>query len=133
MYCSHSILIFSLYEFVLLCQVRPFAAELLDNTHGAGFPGLRVTPGQSALERSLAEIVVHTAAVLQCVYQGTLVEPLRLLMEQPAGMNVRKQPDQLYEDTICSVLTHSLILTRSAVQLFVHLFVHRPSHNQPFY
>ena len=82
-YSSHSLQLLS-YR-----QIRPFAAELLSNTHGAGFQALRVTPDQLPKDRMLAEVVIHTAAVLQCMYRGSLVEPLRMLMEQPAGMNVR--------------------------------------------
>ena len=89
-----SLVCFFIYSFTFaptffLSQIRPFAAELLSNTHGAGFQALRVTPDQLPTDRMLAEVVIHTAAVLQCMYRGSLVEPLRMLMEQPAGMNVR--------------------------------------------
>lgn len=73
-------------------QAQPFATQLLDNTQGAaGFPGIRVAPGRSALEQNLAEIVIHTTAVLQCIMnQMTVFEPLRLLMDNPAALMVRK-------------------------------------------
>ena len=64
------------------------AGQLLDNAQGSGFPKLMVTQGQTVLERTLAEIVLHTTAVLSCVGQNTLLEPLRQLMEDPAAMNV---------------------------------------------
>lgn len=71
-------------------QAQPFATQLLDNTQGAaGFPGVRVAPGRSALEQNLAEIVIHTTAVLQCINQMTVCEPLRLLMDNPAALMVR--------------------------------------------
>ncbi|XP_078381354.1 E3 ubiquitin-protein ligase rnf213-alpha-like isoform X3 [Oculina patagonica] len=68
-------------------RVKPFAIQLLNNTQGAaGFPGVRVAPGRSALEQNLAEIVIHTTAVLQCINQMTVCEPLRLLMDNPAAL-----------------------------------------------
>ena len=72
-------------------QAQPFATQLLDNTQGAaGFPGVRIAPGRSRLEQNLAEIVIHTTAVLQCTNQMTVCEPLRLLMDNPAALMVRK-------------------------------------------
>ena len=71
-------------------QAKPFANQLLDNTQGvAGSPGVRVAPGRSGLEQNLAEIVIHTTAVLQCINQMTVCEPLRLLMDNPAALMVR--------------------------------------------
>lgn len=71
-------------------QAQPFATQLLNNTQGAaGIPGVRVAPGRSALEQNLAEIVIHTTAVLQCINQMTVCEPLRLLMDNPAALMVR--------------------------------------------
>lgn len=71
-------------------QAQPFATQLLDNTQGAaGFPSVRAAPDRSALEQNLAEIVIHTTAVLQCINQVTLCEPLRLLMDNPATLMVR--------------------------------------------
>lgn len=71
-------------------QAQPFATQLLDNTQGAAwFPGVRVAPGRSALEQNLAEIVIHTTAVLQCINQMTVCESLRLLMDNPAALTVR--------------------------------------------
>ena len=73
-------------------QAQPFATQLLDNTQGAaGFPGVRVAPDRSTLEQSLAEIVIHTTAVLQCINQMTVCEPLRLLMDNPAALMVGLQ------------------------------------------
>jgi len=74
----------------LSARAQPFATQLLDNTQGvAGFPGVRVAPGRSALEQNLAEIVIHTTAVLQCINQMTVCEPLRLLMDNPTALMVR--------------------------------------------
>lgn len=71
-------------------QAQQFAIQLLNNTHGdAGFPGVRVAPDRSALDQSLAEIVVHTTAVLQCTNQMTICEPLRQLMDNPEALMVR--------------------------------------------
>ena len=71
-------------------QAQQFAIQLLNNTLGdAGFPGVQVVPGRSALDQSLAEIVVHTTAVLQCTNQMTICEPLRQLMDNPVALMVR--------------------------------------------
>ncbi|KAJ7367420.1 hypothetical protein OS493_040505 [Desmophyllum pertusum] len=66
---------------------KPFAIQLLNNTQGAaGLIGVRVAPGRSALEQNLAELFIHTTAVLQCLNQMTVCEPLRLLMDSPANI-----------------------------------------------
>ena len=70
-------------------QAQPFAIQLLNNTQGsAGSPGVRVAPGRAAMEQNLAEIVIHTTAVLQSITQMTVCEPLRLLMDNPAALTV---------------------------------------------
>lgn len=65
-------------------QAQPFAIQLLNNSQG-----VRVAPGRSAVEQNLAEVVIHTTAVLQCISQVTVCEPLRLLMDNPATLMVR--------------------------------------------
>ncbi|KAJ7339580.1 hypothetical protein OS493_005983 [Desmophyllum pertusum] len=71
----------------LSSRAQPFALQLLNNTQGAaGLIGVRVAPGRPALEQNLAEIVIHTTAVLQCINQMTVCEPLRLLMDSPATL-----------------------------------------------
>ena len=80
----------SVFLFLNCFQAQPFATQLLDNTQGAAeFPGVRAAPGRSPLEQNLAEIVIHTTAVLQCITQMTVCEPLRLLMDNPAALMVR--------------------------------------------
>ncbi|XP_027055365.1 E3 ubiquitin-protein ligase RNF213-like isoform X2 [Pocillopora damicornis] len=71
----------------LSARAQQFAIQLLNNTQGdAGFPAVRVAPGRSARDQSLAEIVIHTTAVLQCINQMTVCEPLRLLMDNPVAL-----------------------------------------------
>ncbi|XP_022783821.1 E3 ubiquitin-protein ligase rnf213-alpha-like [Stylophora pistillata] len=71
----------------LSARAQQFAIQLLNNTQGdVGFPGVRVAPGRPALDQSLAEIVIHTTAVLQSTNQITLCEPLRQLMDNPAAL-----------------------------------------------
>ena len=84
---GHQFLRFNNFCFL---QAQQFAIQLLNNTLGdAGFPGVQVVPGRSALDQSLAEIVVHTTAVLQCTNQMTICEPLRQLMDNPVALMVR--------------------------------------------
>ena len=76
--------------FHLCFQTQPFALQLLNNTQGATvLPSTRVTPGRSALEQNLAELVIHTTTVLQCINHLTVCEPLRLLMDNPAALMVK--------------------------------------------
>ncbi|PFX29705.1 E3 ubiquitin-protein ligase RNF213 [Stylophora pistillata] len=71
----------------LSARAQQFAVQLLNNTQGdAGFPGVRVAPGRSARDQTLAEIVIHTTVVLQCTNQLTVCEPLRLLMDNPVAL-----------------------------------------------
>ena len=64
------------------------AGHLVNNTQASGFPRLRVSPGQSAIERTLAEIVIHTTTVLSNAGRNPLLVPFRHLMNQPTAMNV---------------------------------------------
>ena len=52
-------------------------------------PSARASPGRSAMEQNLAELVIHTVTVLQCINHVTVCEPLRLMMENPAALRVK--------------------------------------------
>ncbi|XP_067056125.1 E3 ubiquitin-protein ligase rnf213-alpha-like isoform X2 [Acropora muricata] len=68
-------------------KARPLAVHLLNNTLGLpGMPSTRAAPGRSAMEQNLAELVIHTVTVLQCINHVTVCEPLRLMMENPAAL-----------------------------------------------
>nr|XP_025855696.1 E3 ubiquitin-protein ligase RNF213 isoform X5 [Vulpes vulpes] len=62
-------------------HMRHFAASLVNNT----LPLLRTGPGDSSLQGTVAELAVHTAAVLLCG-QGDILEPLKSLAFSPAHM-----------------------------------------------
>lgn len=64
--------------------MRHFAASLVNNT----LPLLRTGPRDSSLQGTVAELAVHTAAVLLCG-QGDILEPLKSLAFSPADMVVR--------------------------------------------
>ena len=51
-------------------------------------PSTRAAPGRSATEQNLAELVIHTVTVLQCIDHVTVCEPLRLMMQNPAALRV---------------------------------------------
>ncbi|KAK2555497.1 E3 ubiquitin-protein ligase rnf213-alpha [Acropora cervicornis] len=68
-------------------RARSLAVHLLNNTLGPPMmPSTRASPGRSAMEQNLAELVIHTVTVLQCINHVTVCEPLRLMMENPAAL-----------------------------------------------
>ena len=69
-------------------KAQPFARKLLENSQGGQFKELQVFPGKSPQEHTLAEIVIHTSAALQCVGSGSLAQPLYALMTDPSTMKV---------------------------------------------
>ena len=85
---NHSVVYFTIFIVLPLSQTCTLAGHLLNNTQASGFPRLRVSPGQSATERTLAEIVVHTTTVLSNAGLNPLLVPFKHLMNQPAAMNV---------------------------------------------
>ena len=83
---------------VVICQLfvdvdsfkaQPFARKLLENSQGGQFKELQVFRGKSPQEHTLAEIVIHTSAALQCVGSGSLAQPLYSLMAKPSTMKVQ--------------------------------------------
>ena len=70
-------------------KAQPFARKLLENSQGGQFKQLKVFRGKSPQEHTLAEIVIHTAAALQCVGPGSLAQPLYTLMTDPSTMKVQ--------------------------------------------
>jgi len=82
---------------VLFCQpfvdvdsskAQPFARQLLENGQGGQFKELQVFRGKSPQEHTLAEIVIHMSAALQCVGSGSLAQPLYTLLTNPSTMQV---------------------------------------------
>ena len=69
-------------------KAKRFARQLLENSQGCQFKELKVFPGKSPQEHTLAEIVIHTSAALQCVGSGSLAQPLYTLMTNPSTMQV---------------------------------------------
>lgn len=70
-------------------KAQPFARKLLENSQGGQFQELQVFRGKSPQEHTLAEIVIHASAALQCVGSGSLAQPLYTLMTSPSTMKVR--------------------------------------------
>ena len=71
-----------------LSKAQPFARQLLENSQRGLFRELQAFSGKSEREHTLAEIVIHTSAALQCVGSGSLAEPLYALMTDPSTMTV---------------------------------------------
>ena len=69
-------------------KAQPFARQLLENSQGCQFRKLQAFSGKSEREHTLAEIVIHTSAALQCVGSRSLAEPLYALMTDPSKMTV---------------------------------------------
>ena len=90
---KHRILAFACEYFLpTVCwywfQAQPFARQLLENRQGGQLRELEVFRGKSPQEHTLAEIVIHTSAALQCVGSGSLAQPLYTLMTDPSAMKV---------------------------------------------
>ncbi|XP_043570887.1 E3 ubiquitin-protein ligase rnf213-alpha-like isoform X2 [Chiloscyllium plagiosum] len=62
-------------------KIKNFAIKLVNNH----FPGLQINPEQSSLERTVIEIITHTAAIFISGNNGIL-KPLQNLAFQPANM-----------------------------------------------
>ena len=67
-------------------KAQRFARQLLENSQGGQLRELHVFRGKSPQEHTLAEIVIHTSAALQCIGSGSLVQPLYTLMTDPSTM-----------------------------------------------
>ncbi|XP_068735057.1 LOW QUALITY PROTEIN: E3 ubiquitin-protein ligase rnf213-alpha-like [Montipora capricornis] len=70
----------------LSTTAQPFAMQLLQNDQGGDFRELKVFPGKSPQDHTLAEIIIHASIALQCVGSGALTEPLYVLMTDPRSM-----------------------------------------------
>ncbi|XP_068731195.1 E3 ubiquitin-protein ligase rnf213-alpha-like [Montipora capricornis] len=70
----------------LSTTAQPFAMQLLQNDQGGDFRELKVFPGKTPQDHTLAEIIIHASIALQCVGSGALTEPLYVLMTDPRSM-----------------------------------------------
>ena len=75
-------------DFGFILQLQWMARALIANEQGGPLAALRVSPDQPAIQRTMAAMVVHTAAALFSRQSVELLHPLVAMLTKPAELKV---------------------------------------------
>ena len=75
-------------DFGFILQLQWMARALIANEQGGPLAALRVSPDQPAIQRTMAAVVVHTAATLFSRQRVELLHPLIAMLTKPAELKV---------------------------------------------
>ena len=85
------------------------ARALIANEQGGPLAALRVSPDQPAIQRTMAAVVVHTAATLFSRQGVELLHPLVAMLTKPADLTV--------SHTLCAGLDREVVIRNSLVAI----------------
>ena len=79
-------------DFDFILQLKWMTRALIANEQGGPLAALRVFPDQLAIQRTMAAVVVHTAATLFSRQGVELLHPLVAMLTKPADLTVSDIP-----------------------------------------
>ena len=82
-------------------QLQWMGRALLANEQGGPLAQLKVTPEQTSLHQTLGAVVVHAAAVLQCMHRVTILQPFTNMLNNPRALAV----STIHTESNCNMLT----------------------------